>query len=213
METINKETYWNRFTDEYEEKQQKVVGKELLLLTKEEMLKENNLGSVLELGCGTGLYTDTLQKIAKNVVATDFSEKMIEFAKQKRGNLRNVKFMQANALNLEFDEESFDTVFMANLIHIIGNSEKAIQESKRMLKKGGLLIIASFDIEGMNFFNRIVMVIRYLKAFGKPSKEATKEKTTQKSIETLLVDNGFEITKSLVLGSKFIAMYIISRKL
>ena len=213
MEIKNKETYWSRFTEEYEEKQQKVVGKELFLLTKEEVLKENNLRSVLELGCGTGLYTETLQKIAKNLVATDFSEKMIAFAKQKRGNLKNVKFMQANALNLEFNAKSFDAVFMANLIHVIGNANRVIQESNRVLKRGGLLIITSFDIEGMSFLNRIVMVIRYLKVFGKPSKEATKEKTTQKSIESLLVNNGFEITKSLVLGSKFKAMYIRCRKL
>ncbi|MFV0593109.1 MAG: class I SAM-dependent methyltransferase [Draconibacterium sp.] len=31
--------------------------------------------------------------------------------------MQNVKFTQANALNLDFSNESFDTIFMANLIH------------------------------------------------------------------------------------------------
>ncbi len=141
METKNRETYWSRFTEDFEERQSQVVGKEVLSLMQEELLKESNLGEVLELGCGTGLYTETLQKISRSVLATDFSEEMVEKAKQNRGNLENVKFQKADAKNLEFENESFDTVFMANLIHVIGNARRVIQESKRVLKKGGRLIV------------------------------------------------------------------------
>jgi len=188
MEHQTKETYWSRFTDEFEEKQSHVVGEEILLLAHEELLREVDLGNVLELGCGTGLYTETLQKVADHVVATDLSDEMIAFAKEKRGELENVEFRKADALNLEFNDEAFDTVFMANLIHIVGNAKKVIQESKRVLKKGGLLIINSFAIDDMSFFNKLAMGIRYLKTFG------------------------FEISKSLMLGKKSKAMYISSRK-
>lgn len=213
METKNKETYWSRFVDEYEEKQQFVVGKVLISQTKQEMLKEQNLGKVLELGCGTGLYTETLQKMAKSVVATDFSDEMIEAAILKRGYLRNVEFLKADALNLPFEAESFDSVFMANLIHVIGNAERVVQESKRVLKSGGRLIITSFAINEMNFFSRMAMGFRYIKTFGKPSDEATKEKTTQQNIEQLLIKNGFEIAKSLLLGGKSKSFYISSIKI
>lgn len=212
METKNKETYWSRFANEYEEKQQYVVGNVLISQTKQEMLKEQNLGKVLELGCGTGLYTETLQKIAENVVATDFSDEMIAAAQQKRGNLKKVQFQKANALNLHFENESFDSVFMANLIHVIGNAERVIQESKRVLKSGGQLIITSFAIHEMNFFSRMAMGFRYIKTFGKPSVDATKEKTTRKSIEALLINNDFKISKSIVLGNKSKAFYISSLK-
>lgn len=208
MEIQNKETYWSRFVKDFEEKQSHVVGQEILLLAHQELLKEVNLGNALELGCGTGLYTVTLQKNSKNVVATDFSKEMIAFAQKKRGNLKNVKFQQADALSLEFDAESFDTIFMANLIHIIGNAEKVIQESKRVLKKGGKLIINSFAINEMSFLNRIAMAFRYIKTFGKPSAETTKEKTTRKSVETLLIDSGFEISKNILLGDKSKSFYI-----
>ena len=212
MKDPTQETYWSRFTDEFEEKQSQVVGEEVLLLAHGEILREVDLGNVLELGCGTGLYTETLQKVGDHVVATDLSDEMIAFAKEKRGELENVEFRKADALNLEFNDETFDTVFMANLIHIVGNAKKVIQESKRVLKKGGLLIINSFAIDDMSFFNKMAMGIRYLKTFGKPSAEATKEKTTRKSVEQLLINNGFEISKSLMLGKKSKAMYISSRK-
>ena len=64
----------------------------------------------------------------------------------------------------------------------------------------------------MSFFNKVSLAIRYLKAFGKPSKESVKEKTPKKRIENLLVKNGFKISKSKVLGQKEKAVYMIGIK-
>ena len=174
-------------------------------------MKEDQLGKVLELGCGTGQFTIALNDIASEVVATDFSDEMIEFAKKKRENLKKVTFEKADALNLHYDNKSFDSIFMANLIHVIGNAEKVIQESRRVLKDGGRIIITSFAIEEMNFFNKLSMVFRYLRTFGKFSREATKENTSKKRIEGMLKNNGFEIIKSLVLGNKSKAIYITAK--
>ncbi|WP_346854500.1 class I SAM-dependent methyltransferase [uncultured Draconibacterium sp.] len=213
MKPQDKEIYWSRFANDFEEKQQEVVGKEILSLTVQEVLKEQNLGRVLELGCGTGLFTEALQNRAQKVIATDYSEEMIAMAKQKRAQLKNVEFGQANAMKLEFEDESFDTVFMGNLIHVIGNAEKVIQESKRVLKKGGLLIITSFSIYDIGFFSRMKLAMRYIKTFGKPSTDATKEKISQKSIEILLQKNALHITKSILLGKKSKAFYVVSTKI
>jgi len=204
----NKETYWSQFAQEFEEKQSFVAGKEIISLTLDELLKEQQLGYVLELGCGTGLYTEALQKNAEKILATDFSDEMLKVAVQKRSKLQKVTFQKADALNLEFEENSFDTVFMANLIHIIGDAEKLIRESKRVLKEGGQLIITSFAIDEMNFFKKLSLAIRYLKTFGKPSKEANKEQTSRKDIEVLLKKYGFEISKSIILGKTAKAFYI-----
>jgi len=213
MEQQNKENFWSHHTEAYEEKQAFVVGKELVSIAQSEILTEKKLGKVLELGCGTGLYTETIINNSENIVATDFSDEMIEVAIQKRGRLKNVEFQKADALNLEFENESFDTVFMANLIHIIGNGERLIQESNRVLKKGGRIIITFFAIEDMSFLSKIVIGFRFIKTFGKPSKEATIEKTSQKSVETLLSNNGFEIVKSLLLGNKSKSVYLIAKKI
>ena len=168
--------------------------------------------SILELGCGTGLYTGKLKDNAYHVIATDFSEEMIEIAKKKRGDLENVQFAKADALELDFEEASFDTIFMANLIHIIGNAEGVIKECYRVLKRGGKIIITSFAIDEMSFFHKFSIAIRYIIAFGKPSKEAAKEKTTKKNVEAILRNNGFEIAKSEILGEKSKAIYIVGIK-
>jgi ABC-2 type transport system ATP-binding protein len=164
------------------------------------------------LGCGTGLYSEILAKKAASVLATDFSEEMVETAIEKRGHLKNTKFEQANALDLHFEDTVFDTVFMANLIHVVGNPERVIQESKRILKKGGMILITSFAINDMSFLSRIAIAIRYLRTFGKPSPEAVQEKITKRSIEILLKKNDFEITKSVLLGTINKSFYIVGIK-
>jgi len=209
----NTQRYWSRFAKAYEEKQVYVVGKEILYLMKEEILKEHQLGHVLELGCGTGLFTETLYKISGNIVATDFSDEMVKYARHKRGDLENVQFIQADALKLEFNDASFDTVFMANLIHVVGSAEQVIKECNRVLKKGGLLILTSFAVDEMHLFNRIAIGFRYLRTFGKPPKESLKEKITGKVIGNLLLNNGFEIKRNIVIGRRSRAIYLSSRKI
>jgi len=208
MERYNKEIYWSQFSSEYEEKQSYVTGQEVITVAREELLKESNLGTVLELGCGTGLYTETLHKVATKILASDLSDEMIVAATQKRGNLENVTFMKADALNLPFDQDRFDTVFMANFIHIIGDPERVIKESRRVLKEGGKIIMTSFALDEMSFFNRILIAIRYFRAFGKPSRESLKEKVSKERIEDLLLSHGFRISKSKLIGNKAKAIYI-----
>lgn len=204
----NKETYWSKFATDFEEKQSYVVGTKVIKATIDEIAHEENLGNILELGCGTGVYTQTLQKVSNEILATDFSEEMIKTAIIERGNLKKVSFARADAMNLQFGNQSFDTVFMANLIHIIEDPEKVIQESNRVLKNEGQMIVTSFAMDKMGFFNKLALTFRYLKTFGKPSEEALKVKTSQKIIEDLIIKNGFVITKSIVLGKKEKAIYI-----
>lgn len=207
-----KETYWSQFASDYEEKQSYVVGKEVIDLAKHEITKEKNLGNVLELGCGTGLYTEVLQKLSNEILATDFSDEMLNVAIHNRSMLKNVSFVKANAMNLEFESKSFDTVFMANLIHIIEDPEKVIKESNRVLKNDGQMIITTFAVDKMSFFNKLAIAIRYGKAFGKPSNESLKVKTSKELIEAFICKNGFKIIKSKVLGTKGKAIYIKSTK-
>ena len=54
------ERYWSRFQTTYDKNQEYVVGKDLLDQVKEELINLPDLGNVLELGCGTGYFTEKL---------------------------------------------------------------------------------------------------------------------------------------------------------
>ncbi|MGV8981153.1 class I SAM-dependent methyltransferase [Clostridium sp.] len=102
---------------------------------------------VLELACGTGQLTFSLCKKVAAWEATDFSKKMIQEAKSRASNLP-VTFTVQDATNLPYEDGRFDTVVIANALHIMPNPDKALTEIRRVLKKGGLLIAPTFVYDG-----------------------------------------------------------------
>ena len=102
---------------------------------------------------------------------------------------------------------------MVNLIHMISKPIKVIKESYRVLKPNGKIIITSFDMNEMSFFNKIKMAYRYIKAFGKVPKDAKKVKTTLNSVELMLKQNNFEIIRSETIGNVNKAMYLVAKKI
>ena len=69
---------------------------------------------VLECACGTGLLTKETAQRCKSLVATDFSEKMLERAKKNCRKYANVHFEKADIMHLDYPDHSFDAVVAAN---------------------------------------------------------------------------------------------------
>ncbi|VXB17548.1 class I SAM-dependent methyltransferase [Massilia sp. 9I] len=67
--------------------------------------------TVLELGCGTGFFTDVIAETAKSVLATDISEAMLDVAREHGEGLENVEYRVVDALNLPTDIGKFSAVF------------------------------------------------------------------------------------------------------
>ena len=94
---------------------------------------------VLEIATGPGVIAKQVAAEAKSMIATDFSEKMLAVA--HRGEVPdNLKFEQADACKLQYADDSFDVVIIANALHIIPEPERALAEIRRVLRKDGILI-------------------------------------------------------------------------
>ena len=165
---------WSGFADDFDKLQEQVVGKEVMAELKNEFNKINKLGYLLELGCGNGTYTKLIEHAAEKIKATDYSEEMIKSARRKLSEYKKIEIQQADCYNLEYSDSTFDSVMMANLIHIIDDPEKALQESFRVLKPKGKIIITSFTMNGMSFLNKLRMMIKYLRVLGKPPANGTR---------------------------------------
>ncbi len=95
--------------------------------------------TVLEIGCGTGLFTRLVyQRTKAKITATDLSEDLLEEAREKfpEGN-----FMRDDAMNMQFASESFDVVFGSSILHHL-NLKKSAEEIYRVLKPGGRMVFA-----------------------------------------------------------------------
>lgn len=122
---------------------------------------------ILDLGCAHGKLFEILKEKKVNYFGIDISEKLIEIAKK---NFPEGNFQVANALNLPFPENFFDKVFSIAVFHHIPSKEFRIQclkEIKRVLKRGGILILRVWDF--WKRWDRIKLILKYsfLKLIGK----------------------------------------------
>lgn len=203
------EKYWSKFQATYDKNQEAAVGKELLNEIKEKIKTLPGLGEVLELGCGTGYFTETIVQKADHLFATDLSDELLESA-AKRINNNNVTFQKKNCMSTSFPPAKFDALFMANLIHVIEDPLKALQECHRVLKKDGLLIVTSFTSYGMKPWEIIKMSYRVLNIWRKPPKHI--HRFSPDRLGALMKSAGFSIEESKVLGDKSKSLYLIGKK-
>jgi SAM-dependent methyltransferase len=96
--------------------------------------------NVLEIGCGTGLFSRLLAKRADSIIAIDLSSKMIEIAKQRSRQYPNIDFQVADILKWEFPIEKFDAIVSIATVHHLP-LENLLPHLKVALKPGGKLII------------------------------------------------------------------------
>ena len=94
---------------------------------------------VLEIGCGTGLFTRKVYALTKaSIIATDISEELLTEARQL---LPEATFKIDDAMNLSFPDNTFDVVFGSSVLHHL-EMERSIKEILRVLKPGGRMVFA-----------------------------------------------------------------------
>ncbi len=111
---------------------------------------------VLEAGCGVGAQTKiiTTKNPHSNFISIDLSDDSIREAKElvKGMNIKNVEFKQADIYNLPFNDETFDSVIICFVLEHLHNPIQALNELKRVMKRGGQMIAIEGD-HGSTFFH------------------------------------------------------------
>jgi ubiquinone/menaquinone biosynthesis C-methylase UbiE len=111
----------------------------------------NKNQSYLEVGCGNGhVCKHIASKYQLNVTGTDVDPEMIRFAKENSDDIKNCRFVVADATAMPFESHTFDIILSFGVIHHISDWEKALDEMSRLLKPQGFLIFGDFAYsEGM----------------------------------------------------------------
>lgn len=204
------EDYWSRFPDTYDRNQEYVVGRELLDQITGELNQLAELGEVVEFGCGTGYFTVAIAEKSKRVLATDLSHSLLEAAMNRLRDHPEVTFQKENCLGTSLAAESCDSVFMANLIHVVASPTKALEESSRILRSGGRLVIVTFTGHGMTLWQKIKMGVRFAKTWGKP--HATTRSFSPEEVALMLGQAGFVVEQSKLIGNRTKALFLVARK-
>jgi len=95
---------------------------------------------VLEIGCGTGLFTEIFSRIGAEIIAVDISSDLISLAEKRKMASDKVKF-----LCMRFEdylaEEPFDAIIGLSVLHHL-ELESALKNITRLLKAGGWSVFA-----------------------------------------------------------------------
>ncbi|PID90074.1 MAG: methyltransferase type 11 [Bacteroidetes bacterium] len=202
---------WSALAAHFDDLQRRVTGPEVDREIKSELAKLQNLGAVLELGCGNGGYTPSLLDACDSLLATDISEDMLRVAKERLKGSPKVSVRQASCYDTGLEAGAYDTVFMGNLIHVVAQPEEAMKEAHRLLKDRGRLVIVSFTPDGLSPLGKAKLIARYLRHFGPPPKGGTKFTLT--SLCVFVPSCGFEIEDVHLLGDNMAkAIFMVARR-
>lgn len=138
----------------YDDYYQTEFGKEVDRIEKEIIsgFLDNVSGEeMVDLGCGTGHWTEFFLKKGFKMKGVDISESMLHIAQKKH---IDTEFILADATNLPFENESYSLVASVTMLEFIEDQDKAIREMYRILKKDGWLIMGFLNADSITGKNK-----------------------------------------------------------
>jgi ubiquinone/menaquinone biosynthesis C-methylase UbiE len=126
---------------------------------------------VLEIAAGTGIVTAALARILPQalIVATDLNAPMLDIAAARPG-VANVRFQQADAMALPFDDDAFDLVACQFGVMFFPDRVAAFAEARRVLAPGRPFLFNAWDrIENNPVTAAVGAAIADLFAFDAPA--------------------------------------------
>lgn len=108
--------------------------------------------TVLDVGVGTGNAVHFYPKHA-NVIGVDLSSGMLQQARKKivEQNFENMTVFQGNALELPFEDSSFDHIFISHVISVVSRPELLVREAQRVAREGAKIVILNHFLSTNRF--------------------------------------------------------------
>ena len=108
----------------------------------------------LDVCCGTGDIAFLLARAGAEVTATDFSEAMLDVARDRaktqsaisnpQSSILNPQFQRGDTQHLEFADNTFDAVTVGYGLRNLSSWETGLREMHRVAKPGGRLLVLDF---------------------------------------------------------------------
>ena len=99
--------------------------------------------TVLDVGCGTGCVALPLAKRAARVVGVDLSAEHVATLRDYALEAGlSVEAVVGSGADLPFDDDSFDVVLLASVVHLMPEPGPLLREAERVCRRDGRLVVA-----------------------------------------------------------------------
>lgn len=153
--------------------------------------------TVLEAGCGVGAQTAALAKRSPQTefISIDISQDSLDRARTltESEGVTNVRFQQADVMGMPFEDESFDHVFVCFVLEHLGDPPAALDEMKRVLKRGGTITAIEGDHGSCFWHPETAESRRAWQAMIRVQQEMGHDPLIGRRLYPLLTGAGFEI--------------------
>ena len=124
---------WLKFQDYDDETIEKFV-REYFDILSDQMVNKGSYAA--DIGCGTGRWSKYLSTRAGFIEAIDPSDALYA-ADNLLGNIENIRLTKASTETIPFPDETFDFAMSVGVLHHIPDTQKAMMDCVRKVKKGG----------------------------------------------------------------------------
>lgn len=150
---------WLKFND-FSDKVIAEGGNEYFDIVTGEIINKNTY--TLDVGCGTGRWTKFLASKVGFIEAIDPSNAIFAADKLLR-EIQNVRLAKASTDNIPFADETFDFVMSIGVLHHIPDTQQAMIDCVRKVKKGGYFYCYLYhNLEKMNWGSRLLFAMSEL---------------------------------------------------
>ena len=160
---------------------------------------------VLECACGTGSISKPVAKKCSKLFATDMSVNMMKRAKKNCRECTNITFGKTNIMSIRSKDSRFDKVIAGNVIHLLDEPYKAVDELLRVCKPGGKVIIPTYINAGKSGSELLVKIFNFAGAHFT-------NQFDRESYKDFFVKGGYDAEIDIVDGQMPCAIAVITKK-
>jgi 2-polyprenyl-6-hydroxyphenyl methylase/3-demethylubiquinone-9 3-methyltransferase len=110
--------------------------------------------ALLEIGCGAGVWTDTLMTRGAIVTATDIRPHLVEAARTRiatRTDGHTAHFLCGEMESLNLPPHTFDAIFLKDVIEHVEKDRELLERIHSLLKPGGQLLLSTQNAWSLNY--------------------------------------------------------------
>ena len=128
-------------------------------------------GRILDIGCGTGDYTERVQReLGAEVVALDLSPRMVELARA-----RGLDARVGDIQSLPFADAEFDCVLANRVLYHLPDLDRGLAEISRVLRPDGVLVAVTYSRRHLHEIYHLIGRFPYPSSFSAENGQAVME--------------------------------------